>query len=153
MPQIAKLGAQSRARLATCHPDIVRVINRAEAVSPVDFTILCGHRTLEEQAALYAQGRTKPGPIVTNVDGVNRSSEHNYDPSRAIDLVAWPIPPADQGGWDNPDFINRCHVVAGAVMASAAVEGVELRWGADWDRDGDLAEHRFVDLPHFELAR
>jgi len=27
-----------------------------------------------------------------------------------------------------------------------------VRWGADWDDDGDIAEHSLVDYPHFELV-
>jgi peptidoglycan LD-endopeptidase CwlK len=29
--------------------------------------------------------------------------------------------------------------------------GIEIRWGGDWDGDGDLSDHKFNDLPHFEL--
>ncbi len=27
------------------------------------------------------------------------------------------------------------------------------RWGGDWDRDGQLKDHRFIDYPHFELVQ
>ncbi|WP_445147328.1 hypothetical protein [Dyella sp. Tek66A03] len=33
--------------------------------SEVDFTVTAGYRTHAEQDALYAQGRTKPGNVVT----------------------------------------------------------------------------------------
>ena len=35
-------------------------------------------RTVKEQDALYEQGRTKPGPIVTNAKGSSYSSQHQW---------------------------------------------------------------------------
>ncbi len=35
-------------------------------------------RTAAEQDALYAQGRTKPGRIVTNAPGISYSSYHQW---------------------------------------------------------------------------
>lgn len=143
----AKLGARSIARLETCDPDLVRVIRRAEQISPIDFTILAGLRSDEEQRFLYAQGRTLPGKIVTHVDGVNKRSKHQANPqglSDAIDVAPWPI------DWDDE---KRFILLAGVILAAAKLEGVEVRWGGDWDRDGDMNDHRFVDLPHFELVR
>ena len=42
-------GWRSQARLATVHPDLHRVLNRAIGMSPVDFTILEGVRTVARQ--------------------------------------------------------------------------------------------------------
>lgn len=56
-----------------------------------------GFRTLARQKELYAQGRTKPGPIVTEKDGVNRPSNHQS--GLAIDFAfmregepTWDVP-------------------------------------------------------------
>lgn len=49
----------------------------------IDLVITCTLRSLEEQAALYAQGRTTPGPIVTKAKP--GSSAHNY--GLAMDVV------------------------------------------------------------------
>jgi peptidoglycan LD-endopeptidase CwlK len=56
----------------------------------VDILITCTYRSSIEQDALYAQGRTKPGKIVTNAKG--GQSEHNYTingkpSSKAFDIV------------------------------------------------------------------
>ena len=68
MPGPYSFGGTSTARLLTCHPLIValfqRVIRRPDL--PHDLTVVYGHRTNAEQAALYAKGRTTPGPKVTN---------------------------------------------------------------------------------------
>lgn len=50
----------------------------------IPLRVLEGHRSLGRQAELYAQGRTKPGPIVTNAKP--GQSKHNAYPSRAVDL-------------------------------------------------------------------
>ena len=49
----------------------------------VELLVTCTRRTLEEQAALYAQGRTTPGKIVTRAKP--GQSAHNY--GCAIDIV------------------------------------------------------------------
>jgi peptidoglycan L-alanyl-D-glutamate endopeptidase CwlK len=54
-----RLGARSKARLAQVHPDLRRVMMRAIALSPLDFTILEGRRTIERQRALLAAGATR----------------------------------------------------------------------------------------------
>jgi len=144
MPK-AKLGTRSLERLETCEPDLVRVFKRVEQISPFDFTVICGVRTDAEQKALYAQGRTEPGPIVTTLDGVTKKSRHQPNAnglSEAVDVAPWPI------AWENKkQFI----AFGGVVMAAAEIESVRIRWGADWNSNWDLDEHSFVDLPHYEL--
>lgn len=49
----------------------------------VEMLVYCTRRTAEEQAALYAKGRTEPGPKVTNAPAWQ--SWHQY--GRAIDAV------------------------------------------------------------------
>jgi hypothetical protein len=79
-------GRRSRERLATCHSDL-RTIAK-DAIKIVDFSIVFGRRTLEEQANLYARGRTVPGDIVTWA--APGESRHNDDPSTAFDFAPWP---------------------------------------------------------------
>jgi peptidoglycan L-alanyl-D-glutamate endopeptidase CwlK len=33
----------------------------------------------------------------------------------------------------------------------ASEEGVNVRWGGDWDGDRDIDDQTFDDLPHFEF--
>jgi peptidoglycan L-alanyl-D-glutamate endopeptidase CwlK len=53
------------------------------AAAGCDVLVTCTLRTITEQQALYAQGRTAPGKIVTNAKP--GSSAHNY--GLAIDIV------------------------------------------------------------------
>ncbi len=43
--------------------------------------------------------------------------------------------------------------LAGHYEGVASVLGYTLRWGGDWDRDGDLLDQSFFDLPHLEIVR
>lgn len=138
-----RLGAQSLARLKGVHPDLVRVVERAIAISPQDFMVLEGVRTLARQKELYAQGRTKPGPKVT----WTLTSNHFVKADgfgHAVDLVPYPV------DWN---ALSKFDAMSKAMFAAAAELGVPLRWGADWDRDGKPRERGETDSPHFELAR
>ena len=51
----------------------------------IRFNLTEFHRTTERQAELYAQGRTAPGGVVTNCDGVIKLSKHQS--WEAVDIV------------------------------------------------------------------
>lgn len=86
-------------------------------------------RTVEEQDALYAQGRTKPGQIVTNAPGSSYSSYHQWG-------TAFDIYRNDGKGAYNEsgNFFKR----VGAIGVSLGLE-----WGGNWTS--------IVDQPHFQL--
>lgn len=134
------LGARSLARLNGVHPNLVRVVRRAISLSAVDFTVVEGLRTPERQAELFAQGRTKPGAKVTwtlkskHIDGL------------AVDLA--PVLPGGAIDWTNHAAFNE---ISRAMFAAAKEQGITLRWGADWDRDGKPRERGETDSPHFEI--
>jgi peptidoglycan L-alanyl-D-glutamate endopeptidase CwlK len=77
-------------RVNQLHPsirqEVIDTITKIENMNfpkTVKIRIVQGLRTIEEQNELYAQGRTKPGSIVTNAKG--GSSYHNY--GLAFDFV------------------------------------------------------------------
>jgi len=88
-----------------------------------------GFRSFAEQDALYAQGRTKPGNIVTNARG--GQSNHNY--GVAVDLCLYTQ--------DGSDVIWT--VEGNFRKVIAAMKGQGFKWGGDWVS--------FKDYPHFEL--
>ena len=92
--------------------------------------ITCTYRSPLEQAQLYAQGRTVPGPIVTQLDGVTRKSNHNVYPSRALDFA---VVINGKVSWDAKQYE--------AVATLAEEQGLVA--GAHW--------HHFPDPPHLEL--
>jgi peptidoglycan L-alanyl-D-glutamate endopeptidase CwlK len=67
-----KLSPNSLKRLLGVDPSLIRVVHRAAELSERPFEIVQGVRTQQEQDKLYAQGRTRSGPIVT----WTRNSKH-----------------------------------------------------------------------------
>lgn len=117
------LGQRSLSRLEGVHPDLVRVVKRAAAMSSLDFTVLEGLRTVARQKQLYDQGATK-----------TMNSRHIT--GHAVDLAPM------IGGtirWDWPLY----HQLAEVVKAAAKAENVPIQWGGDW--------RTFKDGPHWEL--
>lgn len=136
------LSNKSTSRLRGVDPKLVRVVQRAIELTTQDFTVLCGVRTRDEQADLYAQGRTRPGPVVTwTLQSRHLPASDGY--GKAVDLVPYPI------DWND---LVKFDAIAKAMLAAGAELGIAIRWGADWDQDGISRERGESDSPHFELA-
>ena len=97
----------------------------------ITIEIISGLRSWAQQAALYAQGRTKPGPIVTKARP--GSSWHNY--GLAIDLGLF------SGGKyldsADPKRADRIYRELGALAATRGIE-----WAGTWKT--------FTESPHFQ---
>jgi peptidoglycan L-alanyl-D-glutamate endopeptidase CwlK len=129
------LGKESKSRLSTCCPELKSLVELAIAVSPIDFVVIEGHRDYDRQEQLFSEGKTKVHYPY---------SKHNPIPSEAVDLG-----PYVNGNlsWD----FNHCCVLAGAVLAVAEMTGIKIRWGGNWDMDGEpITDQDFQDLVHFE---
>lgn len=126
-----KFSEASRAKLATCHPDLQRLFN--EVVKHFDCRVTDGHRCEEMQELYYAMKRSKVR---------YPNSKHNSMPSMAVDVIPYPV------NWKDKD---RFYHFAGFVKGLASQMGLRIRWGGDWDGDTDLHDQTFVDFPHFEL--
>lgn len=126
-----KFGTRSKKHLATCHPSLQKLFETV--VVYFDCSVLCGYRGKEEQDEAYRQGRsTKKYPL----------SRHNKQPSKAVDVVPYPI------DWNDKE---RFYFFAGFVKGIATLMGIDIRWGGDWDSDTEVHDQTFFDLPHFEL--
>lgn len=128
-------GRHSLQALETCNERLQRLALKALRRSHMDFAIIEGHRPIERQQRLFAQGATK-------IDGITRLSKHNHSPSLAFDFAPWPI------DWQDT---SRFYLVAGGILATANDMGIKIRWGGDWDMDGNFHDQTFHDLPHIEL--
>lgn len=120
-----KLSNRSLKKLTSVHPDLVRVVKQAIIISPIDFAVTEGLRTLERQKMLVESGASR-----------TMNSQHLI--GRAVDLAAIVD---GKVSWDLPLY----HKLAQAMKAAANYCMVEIRWGGDWEN--------FADGPHFELAR
>lgn len=128
MPAFSTLSEQ---RLQTCDPRLQAILK--EAIRHVDFTIMCGFRGPDEQEDAYRTGRSK-------VRWPN--SKHNRRPSVAVDLAPFPV------DWTDTARFAR---LAGYIERIAHEQGIKLRWGGDFDRDGRTKGEAFVDMPHLEI--
>lgn len=148
MPKFSK---RSIAILETCDERLQGLF--LALVKRFDCKVVSGYRTPEAQTALFKKGRwfnertmkweiVNPLQIVTYKDGVLKKSKHNLDPSPAIDVVPYPL------NWNDRE---RMYYFAGYVKATAYHLNIPIRWGGDWDDDTEVQDHKFVDLPHFEL--
>lgn len=136
-----RFGNTSRTRLATASPNLQRVFEEAMSRQVMDFTILQGHRSQAEQdAAFRIEASKQQWP----------NSKHNSLPSAAVDAAPYPIRWGDAGDPERTKAIGRFYMLAGLVLGVAAEIGVKVRWGGDWDQDGDIFDQDFDDLVHFE---
>lgn len=146
-----KLSNRSLSKMEGVHDDMVRVVSRAIELTEVDFGVIQGLRTLEEQEALVAKGASQTMKS-KHLDGL------------AVDLMAYV---GGRGVWE----LNVYDEVADAMKAAAIEEGVAVRWGAAWhiddirEWDGSMEDamnayvdlrrsqgrRPFIDAPHFEL--
>jgi|TARA_B110000211_G_scaffold140230_1_gene160271 peptidoglycan L-alanyl-D-glutamate endopeptidase CwlK len=146
-----KLSSKSRMRLEGVNLDLVDVVEYAIEVTEVDFGVIQGLRTLEEQIALVAKGASK-----------TMKSKHLE--GNAVDLMAYIN---GRGSWE----LNVYDEIADAMKTAAIKLDVGVRWGAAWsvsdirDWDGTMEEamlsyvdlrrsqgrRPFIDGPHFEL--
>lgn len=97
--------------------------------------LTCTHRSNEEQARLYAQGRTAPGPEVTKAKP--GQSKHNSLPSEAFDIAF----KNSDGGLDWSEYLFKDF--------AEIVKPLGVKWGGDFGwKPGEG-----WDKPHFEQMK
>ena len=147
-----KLSKRSLARLEGVDERMIRVVKTAITFSTVDFGVIQGLRTIEEQRELVAKGASQTMKS-KHLDGL------------AVDLMAYV---GSRGSWELSLYDN----IADAMKLAAIEENVAIRWGAAWqipditEWDGTMQDamdkyidlrrsqgrRPFIDGPHFELA-
>jgi len=121
-----------------CNPLIIALIKLAIVKTPIDFGVawMGGKRTAQEQYQLFKDGKSEK-------DGYIKPSKHQS--GDAIDLIAF----VGNKAIDNKEML--C-VIAGVMFTCAAELGINLRWGLDWNRNGDIRDNTFNDQYHFEIV-
>jgi len=128
-----EFGKSSTEKLETCCQSIQWVLN--EVVRRHDCSVICGARTQNEQQKLFDDGKSK------TLNSKHLKQGDGF--SHAVDVAPYPI------DWDDA---KRFYWFAGIVIATAESMDIKLRWGGDWDSDGDLNDQSFNDLVHFETV-
>ena len=127
---MARFGKRSQERLQTLRPEMVEVLK--EVIKVYDFSVLETTRDKETQDRYFKEGKSKlKFP----------KSLHNRYPSDAVDIAPYPIE------WHD---LNRFFYLAGLIISTGYSMGINIRWGGDWNSNGDFTDQTFNDLPHFE---
>ena len=147
-----KLSSRSEAKLEGLDPRLGAVVKSAIHKTKIDFGVICGMRTLEEQKALVAKGASQ-----------TMKSKHLQ--GYAVDLMAYI---GSRASWE----LNLYDDIADAMADAAREVDVPIRWGAAWnisnvaqfhggtmeDAMNSYVDERrtqgrrpFIDGPHFEL--
>lgn len=130
---------RSKRNIESLHPEVQdkfkAFLEEAQAIAKnrgLEYKAISGTRSWEEQAKIYALGRTAPGKIVTKAPPGH--SMHNF--GLAIDCGVF----RDGKYLDatDPKAASSMHEEAGKIAGSHG-----LRWGGNFKS--------IVDEPHFEL--
>lgn len=135
-----KWGEKSLKELNTVKKDIRRVFDRVLSWNIIDIAIVEGRRDRLKQNEYFYKKKSR---------------------------VMWPkgkhnvLNPEDlAGALDAAPYVNgkvsynwkHCIFLAGLVQAAGKIEGVEIRWGGNWDMDGEpITDQDFQDLVHYEI--
>lgn len=128
-----KLDDRTERNISTLHPiaqerarEFMRAAIPIMEQRGVAVRIISGTRSYAEQNALYAQGRTAPGKIVTKARG--GYSNHNFG-------IAWDI-----GLFRGKEYLGSSPLYRECGQIG---KSLDLIWGGDWKS--------FPDEPHFEV--
>lgn len=142
-----KLSKRSADLLAQAHPAWAKII--PVALQFIDLQIMETRRGKDRQNALKAEGKSK----LSYPDGRHNRTldpslkERALDYSDAVDLVVYPFGYTERGP-------KQIVFAAGIIVATAKSLGYTVRWGGDWNMDGEMNNRRgdFYDAWHFELV-
>jgi peptidoglycan L-alanyl-D-glutamate endopeptidase CwlK len=128
--------SRSEGKIATLHPRVrpfARALIEKAAGQGIIIKVTSATRSFAEQNDLFAQGRTKPGRIVSNARG--GFSNHNF--GIAIDITIF-TGSSDPEKAKTPVFESPLYKAIGALGTDLGLE-----WGGNWKT--------IVDEPHFQL--
>jgi peptidoglycan LD-endopeptidase CwlK len=146
-----KLSQRSLDKLDGVDEKLVATVKLAIAVAKIDFGVICGLRTMEEQRVLVDKGASK-------------TMRSKHLDGKAVDLMAYI---GSRGSWE----LNLYDDIADAMKEAAVETGAVLRWGAAWhipdirqwngtmedamnayvDLRRSEGKRPFIDGPHFEI--
>ncbi len=147
-----RLSERSMSMLQGVDEQLVATVKLAILITKIDFGVICGIRTMEEQRALVEKGASK-------------TMRSKHLDGKAVDLMAYI---GSRGSWE----LNLYDDIADAMKQAATETGAVLRWGAAWhvpdirQYDGTMEDamngyvdlrrsqgkRPFIDGPHFEIV-
>jgi peptidoglycan L-alanyl-D-glutamate endopeptidase CwlK len=119
-----KLSNRSLSKLEGLHEDLSNVVKRAIELTPIDFGVSEGIRSLETQREYLEKG-------------VSTTMRSRHLTGHAVDVYAYV---AGMARWEMPLYKQ----ISEAFFKAAQELGVDIEWGGDWKK--------FKDGPHFQLS-
>ena len=132
------MDARSEQTLAGVFPGLALLVRQAQAALTPQNIFMCvyeGLRTQAQQNALYAEGRTLPGKIVTEARA--GWSNHNY--GLAVDIV--PYLQGSEGALNWTVESAQYQAVVKALKAQGLV------YGGDWKTFPDMDHWQLPNMP------
>lgn len=134
------LDTRSAATIRTLDPKAQPIftafLTKAKVIAATfgcDYKAISGNRTFAEQDALYAQGRSAPGKVVTNA----RAGQSNHNFGIAVDCGVFKAGAyVDDADSSLADKVHK-------TVATQLADEFKLEWGGDWVS--------IKDFPHFEI--
>jgi peptidoglycan LD-endopeptidase CwlK len=147
-----RLSQRSFDKLEGVNEQLATTVKLAILLTKVDFGVICGLRTMEEQRVLVDKGASK-------------TMRSKHLDGNAVDLMAYI---GSRASWE----LNLYDDIADAMKQAAVETGAVLRWGAAWHvpdirrYDGTMEDamnayvdlrrsqgkRPFIDGPHFEIG-
>ena len=134
-----KFSKRSQSNLITAHSELQLLFN--EVIKEVDITVLYGHRTKEQQDEMVAKGYSKLK---------YPNSNHNSNPSMAVDVAPYPI------DWKDLDRFAETAVIifdTWNFLKKNKKVFKTIRWGGNWKSvyDESWKQVKWLDMPHWEI--
>ena len=144
MPSFSK---KSKEMLKQCHPDIQKVMN--EAIKYIDFSIVEGARTEEQQLRYFMEGKSK---TMNSKHLLEYSKEYKHNYANAIDIIPYFFSEPHLDWNDREEFCILAGYILGIakMLKSRGEIKSDIRWGGKWSQER-IKENTFVDMPHFEI--
>lgn len=161
------LSERSLNNLKGVHDSLVAIVKRAITLTEQDFLVYEGVRSRQQCMINYGKGRTATqcaakgipasyaNPSHAKVTWLNNpfNSKHctqKDGAGHAVDICPYPVDWKDVKRFD---AIARAMFTAEKQLIAEGVipKDTNLRWGADWDRDGNVRERGEADSLHFEI--
>lgn len=119
-----KFSKRSQENLEGCHSNLIELFEAALKTSPIDFSVICGHRDEGLQIIAFARKTSR-------LEYPN--SKHNSNPSLAVDVQPYPYTQENINDIEHTKFrlLNE-HIKKVADELGIPVLNGGLDWGWDW---------------------
>lgn len=119
----------SEAMLVKVHPDLVKVVRRADLITKQPFAVIHGIRTVAEEEANVASGHSQTMH--------SRHFPNKQGFACAVDVMA--LGPWLKADWNPVDY----QPIAAAMLSAAHEFSILIEWGGNWKT--------LKDWGHFQL--